>query len=72
MPVWKEGPNTAANILVVFYSHGGSVNRLLTPSVKELAREAGGQVRLRRAPNIVSPAMMELCTSESFGVVSPL
>jgi NAD(P)H dehydrogenase (quinone) len=46
-----------ANILVVFYSRDGSVEAL-AKAIAEGAREAGGEVRLRRVPDIVSPAVM--------------
>ena len=51
-------PEAKANILVVFYSRDGSVERL-AKAVGEGAREARGEVRLRRVPDIVSPAVME-------------
>ena len=47
----------AINILVVLYSRDGSVEAL-AKSVSEGAREAGAEVRLRRVPEIVSPAVM--------------
>jgi NAD(P)H dehydrogenase (quinone) len=50
-------PKPKANILVVFYSRDGSVEAL-AKSVSEGAREAGAEVRLRRVPDIVSPAVM--------------
>ena len=50
-------PKPKANILVVFYSRDGSVEAL-SKSVSEGAREAGAEVRLRRVPEIVSPAVM--------------
>jgi NAD(P)H dehydrogenase (quinone) len=50
-------PDPKANILVAFYSRDGSVEAL-AKSVSEGAREAGAEVRLRRAPDIVSPAVM--------------
>jgi len=46
-----------ANILVVFYSRDGSVEAL-AKAVSEGAREAGAEVRLRRVPDLVSPAVM--------------
>ena len=46
-----------AKILVVFYSRDGSVEAL-AKAVGEGAREAGGEVRLRRVPDIVAPAVM--------------
>ena len=46
-----------AKILVVFYSRDGSVEAL-AKAVGEGAREAGGEVRLRRVPDIVSPSVM--------------
>ncbi len=46
-----------ANILVVFYSRDGSVEAL-AKAVSEGARAAGADVRLRRVPEIVSPAVM--------------
>jgi NAD(P)H dehydrogenase (quinone) len=51
MPVAKP------NILVVFYSRDGSVERL-AKAVGEGARDAGAEVRLRRVPEIVSSAVM--------------
>ena len=45
------------NILVVFYSRDGSVEAL-AKAVGEGARHAGAEVRLRRVPDIVSPAVM--------------
>ena len=45
------------NILVVFYSRDGSVETL-AKAVGEGARHAGAEVRLRRVPDIVSPAVM--------------
>ena len=50
-------PEHKANILVVFYSRDGSVETL-AKAVSEGAREAGAEVRLRRVPDIVSPAVM--------------
>ena len=50
-------PDPKANILVAFYSRDGSVEAL-AKAVSEGAREAGAEVRLRRAPDIVSPAVM--------------
>ena len=50
-------PDTKANILVVFYSRDGSVEAL-AKAVAEGARQAGAEVRLRRVPDIVSPAVM--------------
>ena len=46
-----------ARILVVFYSRDGSVEAL-AKAVAEGAREAGADVRLRRVPDIVPPAVM--------------
>lgn len=46
-----------ANILVVFYSRDGSVEAL-AKAVSGGARQAGAEVRLRRVPDIVSPAVM--------------
>jgi len=46
-----------ANILIVFYSRDGSVEAL-AKAVSEGARQAGAEVRLRRVPDIVSPAVM--------------
>jgi NAD(P)H dehydrogenase (quinone) len=46
-----------ANILVAFYSRDGSVEAL-AKAVGEGACEAGGEVRLRRVPDIVPPAVM--------------
>ncbi|HTS57253.1 MAG TPA: NAD(P)H:quinone oxidoreductase [Terriglobales bacterium] len=51
-------PQHKANILVVFYSRDGAVESL-AKAVSEGAREAGADVRLRRVPDIVSPAVME-------------
>jgi NAD(P)H dehydrogenase (quinone) len=45
------------NILVAFYSRDGSVEAL-AKAVSEGAREAGAEVRLRRAPDIVSQVVM--------------
>ena len=53
----KVMPEPKANILVVFYSRDGSVEAL-AKAVSEGAREAGAEVRLRRVPDIVSPAVM--------------
>jgi NAD(P)H dehydrogenase (quinone) len=50
-------PGHNANILVAFYSRDGSVEAL-AKAVAEGAREAGAEVRLRRVPDIVSPAVM--------------
>jgi NAD(P)H dehydrogenase (quinone) len=50
-------PEAKAKILVVFYSRDGSVEKLAN-AIAEGAREAGAEVRLRRAPDIVSPAVM--------------
>lgn len=50
-------PEAKANILVVFYSRDGSVEALAN-AVGEGAREAGSEVRLRRVPDIVPPAVM--------------
>src|ERR1700746_166355 len=50
-------PSHRANILVAFYSRDGSVEAL-AKAVSEGAREAGGEVRLRRVPDIVAPAGM--------------
>src|SRR6516162_6671407 len=50
-------PEPKANILVVFYSRDGSVEAL-AKAVSEGAREAGAEVRLRRVPDLVSPAVM--------------
>jgi NAD(P)H dehydrogenase (quinone) len=50
-------PDPKANILVVFYSRDGSVEAL-AKSVAQGASEAGAEVRLRRVPDIVSPAVM--------------
>ena len=49
--------NSKANILVVFYSRDGSVEAL-AKAVSEGAREAGAEVRLRRASDIVPTAVM--------------
>ena len=49
--------NSKANLLVVFYSRDGSVEAL-AKAVAEGARAAGAEVRLRRVPDIVSPAVM--------------
>ena len=46
-----------ANILIAFYSRDGSVEAL-AKAVGEGARAAGAEVRLRRVPEIVSPAVM--------------
>lgn len=45
------------NILVVFYSRDGAVEAL-TRAVGEGARHAGAEVRLRRVPDLVAPAVM--------------
>src|SRR6516165_11287931 len=50
-------PDTKANILVVFYSRDGAVETL-AKAVAEGARHAGAEVRLRRVPDLVSPAVM--------------
>ena len=50
-------PGPKANILVAFYSRDGSVEAL-AKAVGEGGREAGAEVRLRRVPDIVSPAVM--------------
>src|SRR5215469_3233463 len=50
-------PESNANILVVFYSRDGAVEAL-AKAVSEGAREAGAEVRLRRVPDIVAPAVM--------------
>ena len=50
-------PESNARILVVFYSRDGSVEAL-AKAVGEGARKAGAEVRLRRVPDIVPPAMM--------------
>jgi hypothetical protein len=49
--------DSKANVLVVFYSRDGSVEAL-AKAVGEGAREAGAEVRLRRVPDLVSPAVM--------------
>jgi len=49
--------DSKAKILVVFYSRDGSVEAL-AQAVGEGAREAGAEVRLRRVPDLVSPAVM--------------
>ena len=50
-------PEPKTNILVVFYSRDGSVEAL-AKAVSDGAHEAGAEVRLRRVPDIVSPAVM--------------
>ncbi len=50
-------PDAKANILVVFYSRDGSVEAL-AKAVAEGARGAGGEVRLRRVPDLVSKEVM--------------
>src|SRR4030095_7254721 len=62
--VWKtfrfkelSMPEPKANILVAFYSRDGSVEAL-AKAIGEGALEAGAEVRLRRVPDIVSPAVM--------------
>ena len=50
-------PGPAPNILVVFYSRDGSVEAL-AKAVAAGAREAGAEVRIRRVPDIVPPAVM--------------
>jgi NAD(P)H dehydrogenase (quinone) len=52
-----EMADSKANILVVFYSRDGSVEAL-AKAVREGAREAGAEVRLRRVPDLVSPTVM--------------
>jgi len=49
--------NSKGNILVAFCSRDGSVEAL-AKAVAEGAREAGAEVRLRRVPDIVPPAVM--------------
>ena len=49
-------PKPKANILVVFYSRDGSVEAL-AKSVSEGAPQARDEVRLRRVPEIASPAV---------------
>jgi NAD(P)H dehydrogenase (quinone) len=49
--------DSIANLLVVFYSRDGAVEAL-AKAVAEGARRAGAEVRLRRVPDIVSPAVM--------------
>ena len=51
-------PDAKANILVVFYSRDGSVEAL-AKAVAEGAKQTGAEVRLRRVPDIVPPAVME-------------
>lgn len=48
----------ACNILIVFYSRTGSVERLAA-AMAEGAGSAGAEVRLRRVREIVAPAVME-------------
>jgi len=50
-------PDIKVNILVVFYSPDGSVEAL-AKAVGYGAHQAGAEVRLRRVPDIVSPAAM--------------
>jgi NAD(P)H dehydrogenase (quinone) len=50
-------PGAQANILVAFYSRDGSVEAL-AKAVAEGARGAGGEVRLRRVPDLVPPEVM--------------
>ena len=50
-------PDAKANILVAFYSRDGSVEAL-AKAIGEGARQAGAEVRLRRVPDIVAPAVM--------------
>src|SRR5215472_3562161 len=50
-------PDAKANVLVVFYSRNGAVEALAN-AVAEGARHAGAEVRLRRVPDLVSPAVM--------------
>lgn len=50
-------PDAKANILVAFYSRDGSVETL-AKAIGEGARQAGAEVRLRRVPDIVAPAVM--------------
>jgi NAD(P)H dehydrogenase (quinone) len=47
------------NVLIAFYSRGGSTEALAN-ALAEGAREAGAEVRLRRAREIVSPEVMQL------------
>ncbi|MBL8554940.1 MAG: NAD(P)H:quinone oxidoreductase [Phenylobacterium sp.] len=49
----------AANILVAFYSRGGSVEAL-AKAIGEGAEAAGARVRLRRARELVGPEVMAL------------
>ena len=50
-------PQPKTNILIAFYSRDGSVEAL-AKAISDGAREAGAEVRLRRVPEIVSPAVM--------------
>lgn len=47
------------NVLIAFYSRGGSTEAL-AQAIAEGAREAGAEVRLRRAREIVGPEVMQL------------
>ncbi len=47
----------STNVLVLFYSRDGAVEAL-AQGIAEGAREAGAEVRLRRVPDIVPPAVM--------------
>jgi NAD(P)H dehydrogenase (quinone) len=50
-------PDAKANILIAFYSRDGSIEAL-AKAIAEGARQAGAEVRLRRVPDIVAPAVM--------------
>src|SRR5215469_4153282 len=50
-------PDPKANVLVVFYSRDGAVEAL-AKAVGEGVRHAEAEVRLRRVPDLVSPAVM--------------
>ena len=50
-------PETTTKVLVAFYSRDGAVESL-AKAVAEGAKEAGAEVRLRRVPDIVAPAVM--------------
>ncbi len=54
-------PDQAANVLVVFYSRDGAVEAL-AKAIAEGAHEAGAEVRLRRAPDIVNESVMAKVT----------
>ena len=50
-------PSSSVRLLIVFYSRTGSV-ATLAEAAAESAREAGAEVRLRRAREVAAPAEM--------------